>query len=164
MLIRVATPDDVPAIRAIASQSPEAAQWSEQHYDALAAGDDSRLVLLAEGLPSGETSGRSPAEISGFLVAREIAGEWELENIAVPAHARRRGAARHLVGELVKTAAQRGARAIHLEVRSRNAAARALYERCGFRQSGRRPRYYDCPADDAILYTRELSPATPEND
>lgn len=152
MLIRNATAGDMPAIRALASQSPEAAQWSEQHYDALAASDASRLALVAD----------ERSETLGFLVAHAIAGEFELENIAVAAHARRRGIARRLISELVETAVQSGFRAIHLEVRGQNSAARALYERLGFVQSGVRRRYYDCPADDAILYTREISPATLE--
>ena len=153
MLIRRATADDIPAIRALASQSPEAAQWSEQHYDALAAGDSSRLVLVAE----------ERGDILGFLVAHAIAGEFELENIVVTARARRRGVGGSLVSELVKAAVQQGFQAIHLEVRGQNRVARALYERLGFVQSGVRRGYYDCPADDAILYTREISAAAPEN-
>ncbi len=152
MLIRIATADDIPAIRALASQSPEAAQWSEQHYDALATGDV-RLAIVAD----------VQGNVVGFLVAHEIAGEFELENIAVAGHARRQGVGRALVSELVKSAAQRGFRAIHLEVRGQNRAARALYERLGFIQSGVRRNYYDCPADDAILYTLEIRAAALEN-
>ena len=151
--IRIATPDDIPAVRELASQSPEAAQWSEQHYDALAAGEASRLAFVAE----------EHAETLGFLVAHEIAGEFELENIAVAGHARRRGVGRALLAELVKTAVRQGVRAIHLEVRGQNRAARALYERLGFVQSGVRRGYYDCPADDAILYSKQISAAALEN-
>lgn len=169
MLIRHATADDIPAIRALASQSPEAAQWSEPHYDALAGGTG-RIVLVAENLdvetrhaasPRGE-EGSGPT-IVGFLVAHEIADEFELENIAVAGHARRRGVGRALVSELVKTAVQRGFRAIHLEVRGQNRVARALYERLGFVHSGVRRGYYGCPADDAILYSKQISGAALEN-
>jgi ribosomal-protein-alanine N-acetyltransferase len=168
MLIRRATAGDIPAIRALASQSPEAAQWSEQHYDALVGEDSSRLALVAEDV-DGErhaasllaAEGGSP--IVGFLVAHSIAGEFELENIAVAARARRHGIGRSLVAELVKEAVQQEFRAIHLEVRGQNRAARALYEGLGFVQSGVRRGYYDCPVDNAILYTREISGAAPEN-
>jgi ribosomal-protein-alanine N-acetyltransferase len=170
MLIRRATADDIPAIRALASQSPEAAQWSEQHYDALAAGDASRLALVAEDVDletrhaaSLLAAERGNASIVGFLVAHVIAGEVELENIAVASRARRRGIGRGLISELVRAAVREGFRAIHLEVRGQNRVARALYERAGFVQSGVRRGYYDCPADDAILYTREISAAAPEN-
>lgn len=153
MLIRTATPDDIPAIRALASQSPEAAQWSEQHYDALASAGSSRVVLVAE----------ERGKVAGFLVAHEIAGEWELENIAVAARTRRRGIGRDLVTRLLETAVQRGIRAIHLEVRGQNRAARRLYETLGFIQSGIRRGYYDCPSDDAVLYSFEILPSSLEN-
>jgi len=151
--VRNATPDDVPAIRALASQSPEAAQWSEQHYDELASSASTRVALVAEGR----------GEVLGFLVAHDVAGELELENIAVAANARRKGTGRMLVEELLKVAVQRGIRKIHLEVRSQNRAARALYGRMRFVQRGLRRGYYDCPADDAILYTLEISPSALEN-
>jgi ribosomal-protein-alanine N-acetyltransferase len=168
MLIRPATADDLPALRALASQSPEAAQWSEQHYDALA-GSTERIVLVAENVDvetphaaSRDNPEGSSAALLGFLVAHEIAGEFELENIVVAAHARRRGIARRLVLELVKMALQRGIRVIHLEVRGQNRAARALYAALRFGQSGVRRGYYHCPSDDAILYTLQISPAALE--
>jgi ribosomal-protein-alanine acetyltransferase len=153
VLFRAATTDDIPAIRALASQSPEAAQWSEQHYDALASAESLRVVLVAE----------DRGQVVGFVVAHEIAGEFELENVAVAAHARRRGIGRDLVTKLVGTAVRRGIRAIHLEVRGQNRAARALYEALGFVQSGVRRGYYDCPPDDAFLYTLEMLRSSLEN-
>ena len=45
----------------------------------------------------------------------------------------------------------RGAAAVFLEVRESNQAARALYEKWAFLESGRRPRYYKDPEEDAIL-------------
>jgi [ribosomal protein S18]-alanine N-acetyltransferase len=169
MLIRRATAGDIPAIRALASQSPEAAQWSEQHYDALVGEDSSRLALVAEDVDvetrhaASLLAAEGGIPLLGFLVAHAIAGEFELENVAVAARARRRGIGRSLVAELVKAAVQQGLRAIHLEVRGQNRAARALYEGLGFIQSGVRRGYYDCPVDDAILYSREISGAAPEN-
>ena len=51
-----------------------------------------------------------------------------------------------------------GGTALLLEVRVSNAAARALYERYGFRETGRRTAYYRDPEESAVLYTlqREL--------
>ena len=46
-----------------------------------------------------------------------------------------------------------------LEVRESNAAARTLYEKAGFEQTGRRHSYYTSPLEDAILYRlRALRP------
>ena len=152
MVIRLAIADDIPAMRVLASQSPEAAQWTEQHYAAMSA-DESRLALVAV----------ERGKVLGFLVVHDIAGECEMENIVVSPDERRQGIARELLSELLKKAVQRGIRTIHLEVRGQNRAARALYERLAFVQSGVRRNYYDCPADDAILYTLEIRAAALEN-
>ena len=47
---------------------------------------------------------------------------------------------------------QEGAAAVFLEVRESNRAARALYEKWAFLESGRRRGYYKDPEEDAILY------------
>ena len=53
--------------------------------------------------------------------------------------ARRGGQGARLVGEGVLAAAARGATRVCLEVAEDNAAARALYEKAGFVEAGRRP-------------------------
>jgi len=42
-------------------------------------------------------------------------------------------------------------------VRASNAAALRFYERHGFQITGRRPRYYDGPIEDALLLTAEIA-------
>lgn len=42
---------------------------------------------------------------------------------------------------------------MYLEVREHNPSARALYEKLGFVEVGKRKDYYKYPADDAVLYT-----------
>ena len=44
-----------------------------------------------------------------------------------------------------------GIHEVWLEVRVSNAPAIALYRSFGFRETGRRPRYYDEPVEDALL-------------
>jgi ribosomal-protein-alanine N-acetyltransferase len=93
----------------------------------------------------------------GFLIAHEIAGEWELENIVVSEQARRRGLATRLLFELMSVARTEHALAIFLEVRESNHAARAFYQSRGFEPTGRRPRYYSDPDEDAITYRLRLA-------
>jgi ribosomal-protein-alanine N-acetyltransferase len=100
--------------------------------------------------------------IRGFVVAAEIAREWELENIAVRNSGRRQGTADQLMEALLKELQSSRAECLHLEVRESNTPARTLYEKWGFRVSGRRTRYYHNPSEDAILYRKNLSPAAPE--
>jgi ribosomal-protein-alanine N-acetyltransferase len=85
-------------------------------------------------------------------VAHAVAGEWEIENIAVAGPARRRGLGTRLLGEFLKLAGGERASAVFLEVRESNRAARLLYEKWSFEESGRRSGYYTQPQEDAIVY------------
>jgi ribosomal-protein-alanine acetyltransferase len=145
--IRPATPDDVPRILAIEQSTPTAAHWSEEQYRAMFHAERPQgLMLIAEDENS----------VLGFLVARRIESEWELENIAVIMEGRRCGLGTALVGELSKCARSAGGTSLILEVRESNAAGRALYEKSGFVQEGRRKNYYRTPEEDAVLYRLPL--------
>ncbi len=142
--IRPATRGDIPALIALAAQAKEAAQWPSQAYEHLFDGDaPPRIALLAE---------NAATEMVGFVVALCAGPEWELENIVVSAGARRRGIGAELLQALLVRAHAGCAQRVCLEVRESNRSARALYQRAGFRQSGRRPGYYLDPVEDAVLY------------
>lgn len=142
MLIRAAVPQDIPQIMTLAGSSETAAHWSAREYDALFAPEAPERVALV-------AYERADA-IAGFVVAR-CGEEWELENVVVDPMFRRRGIGRALIEELMRRARQGGAKDVFLEVRESNAAARALYGKMGFREEGRRPRYYAQPEEDALL-------------
>ena len=80
-----------------------------------------------------------------------IGDEAELLNLAVSRQSRRRGIGATLVEHAVREAEARGARAVFLEVRESNVAARALYASAGFDQVGRRKGYYQRPREDALI-------------
>lgn len=82
------------------------------------------------------------ATAEGFAMAWAAAGDSELLTVAVLPDARRRGLGAALVQAIAKSAAERGAAAMNLEVAEDNTGARALYEKLGFAVSGRRPGYY----------------------
>lgn len=90
----------------------------------------------------------------GFLIAREVDHEWEIENIAIAGPARRGGLGTRLLEEFLDLARERGAQAVFLEVRESNLAARKLYEKCGFLEAGRRQGYYHSPEENAVIYQR----------
>jgi [ribosomal protein S18]-alanine N-acetyltransferase len=141
--IRSAANKDVPAILAIEQSSPGAAQWTGEKYNNLLANG---IILLAE----------EAGQLCGFVCAKAVAGEWEIENVAVTPDFHRRGVATELLRELIRRAETTAASAILLEVRESNLPARRLYEKHGFRQEGRRRMYYRGPAEDAILYARRF--------
>jgi [ribosomal protein S18]-alanine N-acetyltransferase len=139
--IRSATPDDVLAILALERTAAGAAHWSpEQYRDILSSLD--RVVLIAE----------SDGCVQGFLVAR-CGIEWEIENLVVAEKLRNQGVGTQLVGELLDLARSRAAETLLLEVRESNTAARTLYEKLHFKETGRRKAYYRDPDEDGILYS-----------
>jgi len=142
MLIRPATNADIPALRALEQQADTAAHWAEREYAALFAPEAPRRLALVT---------TEDAELLGFAVARRDPEEWEIENVVVAPQHRRCGIGSGLVRQLIYAAQESGARAILLEVRESNLAARQLYERLGFAEAGRRPAYYHSPTEDALL-------------
>lgn len=128
-----------------------AAHWSDQQYQDLFADVPSshqRLILVAiqDGNPA----------VTGFLIARHVALEWELENIVVAADARGKGIGTRLLAELLSRAQMSKSETVFLEVRESNMAARRLYEKVGFAETGRRNCYYSSPVEDAVLYSKAL--------
>ncbi len=159
MHIRPATFEDIPHMMRLERQSATAGHWTEHQYRLLFQPESPpSLVLVAEtspprvfGLESDASSG-----ILGFLIARHLSPEWELENIVVASSFQRNGLGYRLLDCLLEAARETNSSTVFLEVRESNAAARILYEKAGFEQTGRRHSYYTSPLEDAILYRRTL--------
>jgi ribosomal-protein-alanine N-acetyltransferase len=143
--IRRMTSADLHDVIGLASGLYGAPQWPQAVY--ASAIDRSvtptRIALVAEELPA-ET-------VLGFAVAMVLPPESELETIAVAAAGQRRGVGRYLFKALAAELSAAGATDVHLEVRSCNAQALAFYAALGFTETGRRPRYYTGPVEDALL-------------
>jgi ribosomal-protein-alanine N-acetyltransferase len=80
-----------------------------------------------------------------------VAEEMHILNLAVHPQHRRRGLARRLLTTAMTQARGLGAQVAWLEVRPSNHPALKLYELFGFKELGRRPRYYDDTQEDALL-------------
>ena len=92
--------------------------------------------------------------LAAFALGRVVADEGELFQIGTLTGFRGRGIAEKLLGELLDKMREKGAEVCFLEVRSRNAAAIALYEKMGYKRVSVRKNYY--PDDDAIIMRRGL--------
>ena len=116
------------------------------------------LALLDASAPVGRVAlaAESNGVLSGFLVASIIAGEAELESIVVAPEARRRGLGGALLRALIEAATVRKVTRLLLEVRASNDRALAFYRATGWREQGRRPRYYSDPEEDAVLMALDL--------
>lgn len=97
--------------------------------------------------------------IAGYCGLILTPPEGDITNICVDEKFRRRGIAVRLLDTLVREAGALGVSQVHLEVRAGNLPAISLYERMGFVRDGLRPRYYEHPAEDALLMTLTSGPA-----
>lgn len=95
------------------------------------------------------------SRVAGYVGSQTVAGETDMMNIAVHPDFRRRGIAEQLVEALIVQLQEKESRCLTLEVRASNDAAQALYEKLGFSQIGRRPRYYRNPKEDALILRKE---------
>jgi [ribosomal protein S18]-alanine N-acetyltransferase len=105
-------------------------------------------------------------DAEGFVMGRALAGEAELLTLAVAPALRRQGRARNLLDAFDNAARIRGAERAFLEVAAGNDPARALYHAAGWLLQGQRKNYYRHPdgrAEDAVIMTRALAPASPSN-
>lgn len=119
------------------------AQWAEA-VSSQAAGR--RSVLVAE------TAG----VVVGFAVAGVAGPEAELESIAVESARQRQGVGQRLWTVLVAGLRAAGVKEVFLEVRASNRPALRFYRARGFAETGRRPRYYADPVEDAALLRLRL--------
>ena len=104
-------------------------------------------------------SNRSPSEPSGADHVSGFVGVWTAVDqahivvIVVRPGERRRGVGELLLIEALNEAYRYGARTATLEVRKSNAAARSLYKKYGFTETGIRHRYYADNGEDAVIMT-----------
>lgn len=152
--IRRARPGDLPAVLGI-ERASFALPWSEAAFRAVMRREHGVLLVAEE-----------EGEVAGYAALWFAADEAELGDVAVAPDRRRRGVAGRLLAAVRRVARSRGAARIYLQVREGNVAARKLYVGAGYREVGRRRRYYRSPPEDALVYRRELGPEDggPEGD
>lgn len=91
----------------------------------------------------------------GMVLGRIAADEAEILALAVIPARRRAGLGRALLAAAESRVGSAGGRVVFLEVAETNAAARALYTGAGYREIGRRSRYYP-DGTDALVLARPL--------
>ena len=141
--------EDLPEIMVIETLS-FSEPWTEEMFLHELASEGLSHVLVARVDEGSET------RIVGFLCAWIVAGELQINNVAVHPRYRRDGIASRLLQEIIRLGKTEGATVGYLEVRASNEAAKNLYHQHGFRLAGRRRDYYDHPREDAIMMRKEL--------
>ncbi len=94
-------------------------------------------------------------QILGYCFYGTTADICEIHSIAVRPGWRRQGIGAMLVEHVLSRVRGR-VRQVWLDVRRGNTAARALYARCGFEETGARRAYYG-NGEDAVLMTRHMT-------
>ena len=139
ILVRRAEARDIPAILRI-ERSSFADPWSADAFINTLFRDRMRFLAAVDqsGVIEGGAGGPS---VVGYVIALLLTDEAEIADLAVALAARGRGVGGLLLDEVTAEVAGEGARALFLEVRESNQAARALYESRSFKQVGRRKGY-----------------------
>ena len=94
--------------------------------------------------------------VAGYIGSQTVLGWADMMNLCVSPDYRRQGLGEQLTAELERRLRDNRVECLTLEVRVSNAPAIALYEKLGFVQVGKRPRYYEKPREDALILRKEF--------
>jgi [ribosomal protein S18]-alanine N-acetyltransferase len=94
-------------------------------------------------------------ELLGFGCLWSVLEEAHITVLAVRPEYQGQGFGKSLVWGLLKKARDRNLEWATLEVRESNHVAIALYESFGFKEIGRRPKYYEVTGEDALMLWRK---------
>jgi ribosomal-protein-alanine N-acetyltransferase len=125
--------------------------WSIDGYRREMTSPNSELLTLAVPPCSNSPNSSSPASLLCLGCYWAIAGEAHITILAVDPDYQRQGLGRAMLEILLYSARQRQLEWATLEVRISNQAALALYQKFGFREAGRRKRYYQDTGEDALV-------------
>lgn len=146
VVLRFLRPEDAAALAGLEGEV-FADAWSAERFVSLLG----REQFLAAGAFGGGPEARRDALLYAYVSAYSVAGELEIVNVAVRTALRGQGLGTRLLLFFLREAAGRGVGRAVFEVRQGNAAAHALYARCGFTAIGRRKKYYSDTGEDALV-------------
>ena len=102
---------------------------------------------------------REDRRLVGYACLWVLEGELKINNIAVDPRRRGVGYGHVLLRACLELGRAEGCAEATLEVRPSNLVARRLYERYGFRETGRRRGYYQDTDEDAVLMVARVDPS-----
>lgn len=145
-IIRPASSGDIEVVAGI-ERASFGDPWSEAAFRELLHMRDAIFLVAAR---------HARKTVAGYVVARVVASEADILNLAVSPADRGRGLGGELLDAGIAAVIDRGAREAFLEVRESNIAALALYGSRGFTTVSRRTKYYRNPVEDALLLRRAI--------
>jgi [ribosomal protein S18]-alanine N-acetyltransferase len=142
--LRTMTAADLPAVLELEEDLFAPDTWTASMYRDELRHTDTRHYLVAE----------NGAGIVGWAGLIAYADEAHVSTIGVARGRQGEGIGTQLLDALLAEADRRSP-VVLLEVRADNERAIGLYERRGFNEIGRRPRYYQPSGTDAVVMKRE---------
>ena len=143
-VIRKMTVEDIPAVVAL-DQLSFSLPWPERSFRFELTQNTASRCWVAE------VDGRMVGMIVNWLLVDEV----HVATLATHPDFRRQGIAKELLAHSLRYMSGEGAVSSFLEVRESNTAAREMYRKFGYEDTGRRRGYYKDNNEDAILMTLE---------
>src|ERR1041385_3367151 len=140
LTIRKMTLEDIPAVVEL-DQRSFSLPWPERPFRFEITENPASHCWVAE----------ADGKVVGMIVVWLIVDEAHVATIATHPDFRRQGIGKNLLGYALRDLIGKGARSSFLEVRESNVAAQDMYRQFGYKESGRRRRYYKDNDEDAIL-------------
>lgn len=151
--VRAVRPEEGEAALALVASVPEAPAWTDAVWLEFLQANDGESGGLRRKLLCVD-AGREG--MLGLAAVTLLGETTELESLLVHTASRRHGLGLLLCKGWLQWAEAEGAQTALLEVRAGNAGALRLYRGLGFREQGRRLRYYQQPPDDAVMMALSL--------
>lgn len=93
-------------------------------------------------------------KVVGYCGLWTVLGEGNITNMAVANAYRKQGVGEALMKEMERLGQLKDVSIFFLEVRESNEPAKRLYEKMGYREIGRRKRFYERPVEDALVMSK----------
>jgi len=136
---REMAPEDADAVEVV-EKTCFAIPWSRESFWKEAQNENTLYLLALDG-----------ERVIGYVGCWISYDEAQITNVAVLPEYRGRHIGTRMFGEIIERVKEKGVTAMTLEVRPTNAPALALYKGYGFKEAGRRPKYYQDNGEDAII-------------
>lgn len=128
--------------------------WTLEGYRRELDSPNSDLLVASMVTSSPDPKRDSRPTLIGLGCVWAIVDEAHITLLAVRPTDRKQGLGSALFLSLLEAGWRRGLKRATLEVRASNHAALSLYQKFGFREAGRRPRYYADTGEDASILWR----------
>ena len=142
--MRTMTTGDIPEIIEIEQRS-FISPWTRGMFVQTLASPVSHSFVMIDG-----------QRITGYIILYQAGLEIHIMNIAVHPDHRRQGIGGAMMAGILESARADSVELCFLEVRETNFPARALYEKLGFKNIGKRKGYYSETNEDAIVMQLSL--------